>query len=1085
MDTARRYGNIFRLDGTNQLQRMPVPLDSAYIQPDERTLADLIRYGKVLAEQLRYFNLSGQAVGDWRAFFSALQDSGSGEILSNAKLNQLIASKNDWPPHVALFLIFLKLYQILQADINELPLRHLRHYYENELGLLRGEAQPDSVHVIFELAKNAAATLVKAGTELDAGKDVNGNPLIYTTSSDIVVNASSVVSTYRLIRDQDKRGNPRFFVADAIGEVEGDSWATFGEPQLGVSTASRFMREAELGFALASPVLRLAEGRREIHIELFLQQANNEFPASHQLAFALKAELTGEEGWLAPDQFTARLINDGANPVRLDISLVVEESSPAIIAADSAVHIGAPQSQSPLMRFLVKGESGHYSVLKGLQVKQAMIDVTVSGVKNLMVQNEQGQLQAEKPMAIFGSQPHVGSVFYVGSAEIFSKRLNSFALVAEWQDQPVDLYQHYREYFGFTNTTLEDEFPEEFTADLDLLYQRRWVQLLNDQLLFNFATPEQSLFDVNLTDQSFVDALFGENNYVARPELETVGPFAANTKFGFARLVLTGPSYPVGGTFTPDIGFEAFGHKAFAPRYSQQAIELSRSTTAPIVLPKDPYTPTFASLSVDYSASSEFLIGNVLAEDEFFVIDAFGYYSADLNVPAALVPTIDDQAALFIGIDKQSSPATVSLLFQLDKGTATGAEPLEPGETDWRYLAGKTWRSIASANILTDTTSGWQKPGLISLAVGADASVTHQRMPTDLLWLQAAISKPADGACRLFAVHDRAALAQLKITDTDLAQYEQHLSVPLAPSTITKLKKRNAAIKKVLQPYGSFSGQPREADLHFFQSSSERLRHRRRAVTLWDMEHLVLNEFPNVFKVKCLPHSDALGKQKAGELALVIIPNLRAVATTNPLEPRADTVLMRDIENFVRDISCPFATIHIIHPIYERILIDAAISFVQGFDAGYFSSVLNEDLRRFLSPWAFEEGQDIVFGTRIYRSEVLAFIEGREYVDYVADFNLYHSYLGLGRDGIGDMEIDLDFIVHPTPIPTIPDMKIGDDFIVGWGVDVAGTTESHAILVSHPSHRIVLADSAIHKCSGVSQLGIGYMAVELDFEVSS
>lgn len=1083
MDQRLYYSNIFSLDGTNQLQRIPLALDRSYIQPDERSLRDLIRYGRRLAEEIRYYNPSGQAIGDWRAFFRTLENQDTAEILTELQLQGLLENKRDWPPHVALFLVFLKLYQILQKDINELPLRHLRHYYENELGLQRRQAQRDSVHVIFELAKNAPAKLLKTGTELDASKDAQGNPLIYTTTSDLVVAASRIKSIYRLIRDRDKRGNPRFFVADTIAESEGESWHTFGHTQLDMDSSERFMHEANLGFAIASPVLLMAEGRRKIQITLHLKNPTGDFPAGHHLGFALNAEITSEDGWLTPDFFIARLINNGVDQPTLNITLIVEESAGPIVVADTTLHPDTPQSPWPVVRFLLKGDSGHYAVLNGLQVELAEISVDVTGVKDLLVQNEQSQLQADKPMALFGSQPHVGSVFYVGSDEVFGKRLTAFTLEAQWQDKPSDLFEHYRKYFGLVNNTLETEFSGSFTVDLHMLYQRTWATLLNKQRLFDYADPDKKSFTVDLSDQSFVDAVFGENKYHAHPQLVGSERFAGTSKNGFIRLVLTGPSY--GSPYASDVPFEAFGHKAFAPRYAQQAIALSRDTSAEVELPNVPYTPTIADLTINYTAVDEFSVQDRQAEGSFFTLDCFGYIEADEKITARLVPVIDGEASFFIGIENSPIPATVSLLFQLDKGTATtDGAPLAVGETRWSYLADKTWKSMSSANLLMDSTQGFQQAGLIALAVGAEASIEHERMPKDLLWLQATIDKPADSACRLFAVIDRAMKAQLQVQEADLALYEQHLHSSLPAKTIAKLKKRDAAIKKVSQPYASFDGRSSEEDVLYFQSSSERLRHRRRAVTLWDMERLILNEFSAVFKVKCLPHSDALGNEKAGEMALVIIPDLRAVTTNNPLEPRADAVLMKNIENFVRNLTTPYAAVHVIHPVYERILVDAQVVFVSGFDAGYYASVLNEELRRFLSPWAYEVGEDIVFGTRIYRSEILAFIEGREYVDYITDFKLYHSYPGPRRDGIGNMAIELDFIIQPKPMPYIDTMEIGNTFVVGRGVEAARTVQGHAILVSSPEHRIRPVYRGSHDCEGTRQLGIGYMTVELDFVVT-
>ena len=62
-------------------------------------------------------------------------------------------------------------------------------------------------------------------------------------------------------------------------------------------------------------------------------------------------------------------------------------------------------------------------------------------------------------------------------------------------------------------------------------------------------------------------------------------------------------------------------------------------------------------------------------------------------------------------------------------------------------------------------------------------------------------------------------------------------------------------------------------------------------------------------------------------------------------------------------------------------------------------------------------------------------------------------------------------------------MTIGDDFVVGRGVEVAETTQAHAILVSHPEHLITPVAPGAEVCPGVTRLGIGYMTVGLDFIV--
>ena len=171
MDILRRYGNIFKLDGTNQLQRMPLPLEKDYILPDERSFVNLIKYARALAGELHYYSLTGKSVGNWRAMFDELTDDTTGEIYTEDKLQHLLNTKNNWSPHVALFLVFLKLFRYLQKDLNDLPVRHLRHFYEKQLSLLRGQARADEVHVLFELIKSASVSRLQSGTLIDVGKD--------------------------------------------------------------------------------------------------------------------------------------------------------------------------------------------------------------------------------------------------------------------------------------------------------------------------------------------------------------------------------------------------------------------------------------------------------------------------------------------------------------------------------------------------------------------------------------------------------------------------------------------------------------------------------------------------------------------------------------------------------------------------------------------------------------------------------------------------------------------------------------------------------------------------------------------------
>ena len=54
-------------------------------------------------------------------------------------------------------------------------------------------------------------------------------------------------------------------------------------------------------------------------------------------------------------------------------------------------------------------------------------------------------------------------------------------------------------------------------------------------------------------------------------------------------------------------------------------------------------------------------------------------------------------------------------------------------------------------------------------------------------------------------------------------------------------------------PFISKEAKPSRSEaLEYYRRISERLRHKNRAITSWDYEQIILENFPEVFKVKCL-----------------------------------------------------------------------------------------------------------------------------------------------------------------------------------------------------------------------------------------
>ena len=994
-DSFRRYGNLLRADGTNQLQRLLPALEADYIVPDERSLSDLVEYARGVAAEIRFYDLAGQPTGDWAPFLELLLDPTSpapARVLPSPQLEAALDVRTDWPPHLVLFLAFLKLFQNLQGDLNQLTERHLRHYYEKELGLQRRAAASDDVHVVFELARNAPPTLLRAGTLLDAGKDAEGRPLTYATQTDVMVSAARLNAIRRLVMERDRRLHRRFFVAEAFTDLEGTGGFTFGRTQLDLDPAQRFMIEAPLGFAVAAPILQLAEGERQITLLAHLRVPPPSAPPviSQGIGYALDVTLTGAEGWLVPDTVQADLLADGGSgqpAIALTVTLGV--ASAAVVAFDDALHGPGTSIDGPVLRCLVKGDTGIYDVLDGLVVESIELSVDVKGVRNLVVQNADGPLDANQAMPLFGSQPQIGALFYVGSAEVFSKRLTSLDLRLKWKAPPADLFDHYRAYFDHLTGDLILNFHTFFQADVALCTTARsgsWSLVTCSRRCQPTRRRSRSRPATSMR-RSWEASIWSSRISNSR----SPSPLAASTAlYGWCSPARPG---------------------SISRRLPRRCRSMPSVTTRFPGGTRPKRSPSAKSAVIDRAAQRAIHAGAQLAvarlprlvsarprrpsqHRNVPVVGPFGATPASDRAAARLVPHIDGEAALFLGIDRVAPPANLSMFFQIDVGTATSATVLKSGDTEWSYLAaGDSWRPLSSSAVLIDSTEGFQKPGLIPIAVPRDASLAHHSLPSDMVWLRGLIRRPPDSAARTLAVRTHAALARFQPGALPLENFEQHLVSGLPAGTITRLVQPNANISRVEQPNASFGGRATEGARNISGAAAS-------ASSSQSGGDGVGSRAARARGVPGRLQGQVSAAHRRNRRVRRVTPlssscrTCAAPAASNVLEPRAGAVLMGRIEEHVAGLTSPFATMHVIHPVFERIRVEANVVFTTGRDPGYYAKVLNDELRRFLSPWAFQEGEDILFGAQIYRSEILAFIEGRAYVDHLVGLQLYHSFAG-------------------------------------------------------------------------------------------
>lgn len=1083
------YQYLQSTDGVNQLQRNLPALDPDYVQLDGRTKRDLIHFLYQLSKQISFYSLTNTPQGDWSGLFSFLK-SANGSILSDDELNQLMASRNDWPPHLALLMAFLDLYAIAQQDINQLVSKHLNYYYKKILQLSPKAAQPDQVHVTFELNKSAAPYSLKQGTLLDAGKDTSGQPLRYSIDNDIVINHAVVQSLKSLYFDQQGKRAIAFVANDAtlVKSSPGSGWRPFGTSQLAIAPEVRNMVEANLGFAIASPALLLAEGKRSITITIHLKEApgftTNDLPPYLPSCFDIS--LTGDKGWTSP--LFIQTYTKEINNIILTLTAKLTETDASVVSYTAKLHGDGYATAWPVLRCVLKPYSFQLETLDKFVVSGVDIDVSAEGIKNLILQNDESLQPINKPILPFTSFPRIGNNFYIGSTEAFSKSLQSVSIKLNWKDPPANFQAYYT---GYDNAQVN---YSKFQYSTYILAAGNWKII---------TAGAQPLFDGDVTSNPKIitedGSLIQQASYSRNPNLSPMKEYSPGIQQGFISIRLSGPKQVdfVPRSLPSYAPFEAFGHKAYPLIYALKAVQRSaHPDDDTILLPNQPYTPTLQSVTLDYSAKEKFTPSKPNDTDQFFMIDAFGNVECNVNIPARLVPELPVSAAslsgsqvgvLYLGIDKSQPPQILSLLFQMESGSMPGIALLQKDHVVWSYLKNNAWQQIAKPDMQRDTTESFQKPGIIQISLASEAGLTATLMPSGLRWLRVTAHQNADGASNVSAIVAQAASATRVVNNGAVIS-------TLQPGTIKQLVKNESAIKNVSQNYPSFNGLPAESDADFYMRTSERLRHRNRTIAGWDYERIVLQEFPGLFKAKCLSYTnyiDDFNNLKPGSINLVVIPDVRHGNAGNLLQPTSNLAYLDEIKQFiVENNPSPFLTtdtVYVSNPVYETLLVDCKVAFMPGKDPGFYRNQLEEDIRHFLSPWAYDEGKDITFGGKVYKSEILAFIEGRDYVDYVINFQLYHRFLGTNTtSGIGCMKIGTDFIITIQPSATVAGSDfagttIGVDFVVGIPVDVASATRPDAILASNIIHRIDTLQEGSFGCSGVTSLGIGVMIVGLDF----
>lgn len=1047
---------IFKRNGVNQEERFSDALEPANLKLHDFTIEDWLLFAYNFAKQVNFFDTTNDKTpeGDWQEFFTyfgfskdnipngipkrtdkeyAVLKESIAKVISNANINQ------DLTPHLTLFVCFLKLLELSQKRLNGITKKHLDFFYKDILQIEKLPAKADKVNIIFELAKKITEERIAVNTELDAGKDPDGKKLLYKTTEEFIANKARIACLKSVYNDFELGEIKYSEIANSLdgkGEpLKEDSqyWFPFGY----TSNEKKYteLGDAKLGFAIASELFNLKEGDRNIDITITFEQAfdfsKDPFTVDDLLDNS-SILYSGKKEWIGNFKLSKSVVfkagsqssSIGSNQLRLIFQ--IPKDSPAITGYDQKILGESFSTELPVIRFLIHTQNtkGH-SLFRNLVTKtitNIKVKVEARDVKSLLLESDTGLINATKPFFPFTSQPEKNSSFTINYPEIFSKKWQDLDINIKWKNTPVSFETHYAAYKqSFLETISKDIFvsgmfmeisevivkavnqPEnpavpakktDTATDVTKASKRIAINTNNPIVTKDYFKATISVLNKEVWDKQNDKVILFNNtgkDNLYESNIHVTGGNAYNIdKSGPIRLTLN----------------QSFLHSLFPKIYTLAILNVAENPLT--LIPNEPYTPVVESISLDYSAeeTTDFTVSDYESnriklfheapfgqqeEHPYLKQQAIDKEILDITSSIAnrLVPDYCNGGEFYIGLQDAEALQQISLLFQILEGSENTSVPTFTGKqkVEWYILCDNYWKNIEN-NVLANSIDNFLKSGIVKFSIPKQATTINTLFPTNAIWVKAKMHKNYDAVCKVIDVKTQVVTAEFFDNHNNLS----HLDSTLPAKTISKLITRVPQIKSIDQPFNSFGGKPLEADAAYYRRVSERLRHKNRAITLWDYEHLVLQAFPEIFRVKCLNHTFISGPNTSflspGNVTLVVVPDIVNKNVFDIYEPRVSTATLNSIENFINSKNSMQVHAKVINPDYEKVILKLNVKFYQKYDENFYKKQLNEDIIKFLSPWAFDTSKQIIFGVELQRSIVIEYIENLYYVDFIAELEM-------------------------------------------------------------------------------------------------
>lgn len=860
---------------------------------------------------------------------------------ANNKLNELVNSTASHTPHVALLIAFCKLKMLYDNRFNQLIHQHTSFIYNDILQFKKQPAQPDTAYVNLELAKNIKQYLIEKDTLFKAGKNSLGKTVYYKAAQNVVLNSAKIsnIKSFTRIIGQEKNVICATEDASNVEWQVNDAWLPFND-----------VSEAFSGIGIESTLLQ-SVSRKDTKL-VFEFTFDKAVPVVNDIIekFEIKIQLE----------------DDSEESLNID-NIIFEQSKMSIYASvlknlsiavkngiNARLKLISPSKETQendlfvvLFKYLLSEPIGKISVKMNQQQFAPSSVITAAAT-----------VSGSESFIAFGSQSLAGSSFRI--AHSFLKYAQTLDLALEWSERLKE---------GFTISLNNDNKSISKNAAISMInnFENAHAASIKIELENDVSYTKQSTLKIEDTSYSVENTLprllqIKSVSITADLE-ENVYEKENNLPFKFME-VYRNINYFARSLRVPFIS-KSKQREKIVERYKNNRIRFLRPH----------YNNKIAQLYPLGEAEVHLSNGLTFLPD----YTKFGYN--------------DFVADLCIGLTNIIAGQSISLLFNIADETAAQSE-LE-AKISWYFLSNNSYEKIDASKI-TDTTNNFLQTGIVQLSLPETSTDNNSILyGKNIHWLIARCDKNYEVVANIRSINTNA-VTVVRILDEN----NQETKISVAPKTIENIFPKTANIKSVEQNTASQNGREIETDKHFFWRSSERLRHKKRAVNQWDFEQMILEKFTNIYKVKCLNHAfydhiDAHILAKSTNTIICLLPHFRVNADNPNFQPAIPMSKLVEIKSYLQTKTTPFNKLQILNTQYDEIRFDIEVVVNKDIlDLPFYQQKLNEDIRKFLAPWAFDVSSLPLFNSqKIYMATIVDFIDELSYIHHIKSLKIYKNDL--------------------------------------------------------------------------------------------